>query len=92
MIAGGVETILGVNRDPLFGPVVLFGLGPGYLFLLQNRLPLSLMASARYWVSAMCTNAAILLRETSLPFDEVARITGLDVYKVVGMKLKMRAA
>ena len=40
-------------------PIVLFGLGPGYLFFLQNRLPLGLMAKARYWVSAMCTNAAI---------------------------------
>lgn len=37
-------------------------------------------------------HAAVLLRETSLPFEEVARITGLDVYQVVGMKLKMRAA
>lgn len=42
-------------------PVILFGLGPGYLFFIQNRLPLGLMAKARYWVSAMCTNAAILL-------------------------------
>ncbi|MGB3244705.1 MAG: fatty acid desaturase [Sulfitobacter sp.] len=42
-------------------PLVLFGLGPGYIFLLQNRLPLGLMAKARYWVSAMCTNAAILI-------------------------------
>ncbi len=42
-------------------PVILFGLGPGYLFLLQNRLPLGLMGKARYWVSAMCTNAAILV-------------------------------
>ncbi|TBX28450.1 MULTISPECIES: fatty acid desaturase [Nioella] len=42
-------------------PVVLFGLGPGYLFFLQNRLPLGLMASARYWISAMGTNAAILI-------------------------------
>ncbi len=42
-------------------PLVLFGLGPGYLFFLQNRLPLGLMAHARYWVSAMCTNAAIIL-------------------------------
>ncbi|MBT8460775.1 MAG: fatty acid desaturase [Boseongicola sp.] len=41
-------------------PVVLFGLGPGYLFFLQNRLPLGFMDKARYWVSAMCTNAAIL--------------------------------
>jgi len=42
-------------------PVVLFGLGPGYLFLLQNRLPLGLMGHARYWVSAMGTNAGILI-------------------------------
>jgi acyl-CoA synthetase (NDP forming) len=27
MVAGGVETILGVARDPVFGPVVMFGLG-----------------------------------------------------------------
>lgn len=42
-------------------PIVLFGFGPGYLFFLQNRLPLGLMEHARYWISAMCTNAAILV-------------------------------
>lgn len=41
-------------------PIVLFGLGPGYLFFLQNRLPLGLMAKAQYWVSAMATNAATI--------------------------------
>ena len=35
-------------------------------------------------------HAAMLLRETSLSFHEVAQITGLDIYKVVGLKLKMR--
>lgn len=42
-------------------PIVMFGLGPGYLFFLQNRLPLGLMAKAKYWVSAMSTNAAIFV-------------------------------
>lgn len=41
-------------------PIILFGLGPGYLFLLQNRLPLGFTEHAKYWVSAMCTNAGIL--------------------------------
>jgi acetate---CoA ligase (ADP-forming) len=27
MVQGGIETIVGMSRDPLFGPVVLFGLG-----------------------------------------------------------------
>lgn len=41
-------------------PLILFGFGPGYLFLLQNRLPFGLMNSARYWISAMGTNLAIV--------------------------------
>ena len=41
-------------------PIVMFGLGPGYLFLVQNRLPLGFMSQARFWVSAMLTNAVIL--------------------------------
>ena len=43
-------------------PVVLFVLGPAYLFLLQNRLPIGLMrAGWGCWVSAMGTNAMIAL-------------------------------
>jgi len=43
-------------------PVMLFVLGPAYLFLLQNRLPIGLMrAGWGYWVSAMGTNAMIAL-------------------------------
>ncbi len=43
-------------------PVVLFVLGPSYLFILQNRLPFGLMRSGwRYWISAMGTNAFIAI-------------------------------
>jgi len=37
-------------------------------------------------------HAATLLKETSLSFDEISNITGLDIYAVVGLKLKMRPA
>ncbi len=41
-------------------PIVMFGIGPTYIFILQNRLPLGLMNQGRkYWISAMGTNAAI---------------------------------
>ncbi|MGH1467184.1 MAG: fatty acid desaturase [Cognatishimia sp.] len=42
-------------------PIVLFGFGPSYLFLLQQRLPVGLMNQTKYWVSAMGTNILILL-------------------------------
>ena len=41
-------------------PFTLFGLGPGYIFILQHRLPIGLMTAGwRYWTSAMGTNLAI---------------------------------
>ena len=41
-------------------PLVMFGLGPCYLFVLQNRVPLGLMnQGAKYWISAMGTNVAL---------------------------------
>jgi acyl-lipid omega-6 desaturase (Delta-12 desaturase) len=43
-------------------PVVLFVLGPSYLFILQNRLPLGLMNQGwKFWTSAMGTNAMIAI-------------------------------
>ena len=42
-------------------PVVMFGLGPAYLFLLDYRLPLGLMKSGwRYWASSMGTNLMLI--------------------------------
>ena len=41
-------------------PIVLFGLGPLYLYILQNRLPIGLMRDGiRYWISALGTNAVL---------------------------------
>lgn len=40
-------------------PVVLFGLGPAFTFILQNRLPIGMMKLGwRPWVSALGTTAA----------------------------------
>jgi omega-6 fatty acid desaturase (delta-12 desaturase) len=41
-------------------PLVLFGVGPAYLFVLQHRLPFGLMrAGWQPWLSTMATNLAI---------------------------------
>lgn len=43
-------------------PIVMFGFGPAYLFLLQHRLPVGMMNKGwQPWVSTMATNAAIAL-------------------------------
>jgi len=43
-------------------PVVMFGIGPAYLFILRHRLPTGLMHSGlKTWASAMATNAAIVI-------------------------------
>jgi acyl-CoA synthetase (NDP forming) len=36
MITGGVETVIGSKRDPVFGPVVMFGLGGVYVEVLKD--------------------------------------------------------
>ncbi len=36
MITDGVETLLGVQRDPVFGPVVVFGLGGVFVEVLED--------------------------------------------------------
>jgi omega-6 fatty acid desaturase (delta-12 desaturase) len=41
-------------------PLVMFGIGPAYLFLLQQRLPIGLFRGGwRPWLSTMATNIAI---------------------------------
>ena len=41
-------------------PILMFGVGPLYLFVLQHRLPVGLMRSSwHFWLSTMATNLAI---------------------------------
>jgi acyl-lipid omega-6 desaturase (Delta-12 desaturase) len=43
-------------------PLVMFGVGPIYLFLIENRLPFGFMRKGSMpWLSTMTTNAGILL-------------------------------
>ena len=36
MIPGGIETVLGVTKDPVFGPTVMFGLGGVFVEVLKD--------------------------------------------------------
>jgi omega-6 fatty acid desaturase (delta-12 desaturase) len=70
---GGVETLTVAEYAALSGwgqlgyrlyrnPLVMFGLGPAYMFFLQHRLPVGLMRGGwRPWVSTMGTNIAVLV-------------------------------
>ncbi|MDX0601950.1 fatty acid desaturase [Sinorhizobium medicae] len=43
-------------------PLVMFGIGPAWLFLFKQRLPFGMMKSgALPWISTMATNAAIVM-------------------------------
>jgi omega-6 fatty acid desaturase (delta-12 desaturase) len=69
---GGVETLtvdeyLALPPIRRFGywlyrhPLVMFGLGPAYMFLLQHRMPIGMMRDGwRPWVSVQATNLAII--------------------------------
>jgi acyl-lipid omega-6 desaturase (Delta-12 desaturase) len=69
-------------------PLVLLGLGPFYLFFLQNRLPVGLMrAGARYWISAMGTNISI-----AAAIATIAYFGGAAVLLTVFLPMTMMAA
>ncbi len=42
-------------------PIVMFGIGPAYVYFLRNRLPLGFMKSGQYWFSAMGTNLTTVI-------------------------------
>ena len=69
-------------------PLVMFGIGPAYLFLIDNRLPFGFMRKgAMPWVSTMTTNAGILLAAGLLIWS-----VGLAPFLVVALPIIVFAA
>ena len=42
-------------------PLVMFGLGPGYMFVLQHRAPVGLLKEGRAWLSVLGNNLGLAL-------------------------------
>jgi omega-6 fatty acid desaturase (delta-12 desaturase) len=69
-------------------PLVLFGLGPAYLFLLQHRLPVGLMRSGwQPWISTQATNAAIALIAVGLIW-----LIGVKAFFLIHLPIMLIAA
>ncbi len=69
-------------------PVVLFVVGPAYMFLLQQRLPVGLMRSGwRPWVSTQATNVAIIAIAAGLMW-----LIGVQAFLLVHLPIVMLAA
>ncbi len=96
---GDVDTLtvaefraLGLGRRFLYRlyrhPIVLFGIGPAYLFLLRHRLPIGMMKKGwRPWLSAMGTNASIAAVAGALIWA-----MGLKLFLLVHLPITMVAA
>jgi omega-6 fatty acid desaturase (delta-12 desaturase) len=69
-------------------PVILFGLGPAYLFFLRYRLPLGLAREGwRPWASTMGTNAAIAALSLGLIL-----LVGLKTFLLIQLPITLIAA
>ncbi len=69
-------------------PIVLFGIGPAYLFILQQRLPIGMLrAGWEPWVSAMATNAAI-----ATIFATLIWFIGIKAFLIVHLPIIVLAA
>ncbi len=68
-------------------PIVMFGIGPPYLFILRHRLPVGLMRSTwRFWLSTMATNLAIAILAATL-----IRLVGLGPFLLVQLPITLLA-
>ena len=69
-------------------PMVMFGIGLAYLFLLRNRLPFGMMRSGwRPWLSTMATNGAIAILAAAMIW-----LVGLGQFLLVHLPITLLAA
>ena len=69
-------------------PIVMFGVGPTYLFILRHRLPVGMMRGGWMpWLSTMGTNAAIAILVTAM-----IRLVGLGPFLLVHLPIMVLAA
>jgi omega-6 fatty acid desaturase (delta-12 desaturase) len=69
-------------------PLIMFGVGPAYLFLLQHRIPVGLMRNGwQPWVSTMATNLAIAVIIATLTW-----FIGIKAFLLVHLPIMLLAA
>jgi omega-6 fatty acid desaturase (delta-12 desaturase) len=69
-------------------PLIMFGLGPAYLFLIQHRLPVGLMRQGWWpWFSTMATNLAIAILAAVM-----IRLVGFGPFLLVHLPVTLLAA
>ncbi len=69
-------------------PIVMFGVGPAYLFILRHRLPMGLMRSGwQPWTSAMATNVAIAVLVATMIW-----LVGVGPFLLVQLPITLLAA
>jgi acetyltransferase len=80
MVRGGQEVIVGVKRDPTFGPLVMFGLGGIYVELLADvSFRLAPLSAADAWEMIAEVRSAKLLAGArgAAPADRVALVDAI---------------
>ena len=78
MLVDGVETIIGVQHDPVFGPVVMFGLGGVFVEVLRDvtfRVAPFDQAEARRMIAEI-RGAAILAGARGRPPADIDALAG----------------
>jgi omega-6 fatty acid desaturase (delta-12 desaturase) len=95
---GGVETLtaeeyrahtrLGRLAYRLYRhPLVMFGLGPSYMFVLQHRLPIGLLRDRRAWLSVLGNNlglSVLVLAEVVVAGPKAVLLAHLPIMALAG--------